>query len=116
MSRIQAQQDAQLTRAALPLLTLTLLSNEESYGYQLIERLADLGLEVTTGLMYPLLSRLERDGLVSTRMVPSTSGPPRKYFALTEAGRMTRASVQEQWQVVATAVHAATEKESAPHA
>ncbi|MHA7220292.1 PadR family transcriptional regulator [Arthrobacter sp. MDT1-48-3] len=116
MSRIQAQQDAQLTRAALPLLTLTLLSNEESYGYQLIERLADLGLEVTTGLMYPLLSRLERDGLVSTRMVPSTSGPPRKYFALTEAGRITRASAQDQWQVVATAVHAATEKESAPHA
>ncbi|MEG9247936.1 PadR family transcriptional regulator [Arthrobacter sp. Soc17.1.1.1] len=116
MSRIKAQQDAQLTRAALPLLTLTLLADEESYGYQLIERLEDLGLEVTTGLMYPLLSRLERDGLVTTRMVPSTNGPPRKYFALTEAGHTTRASVKDQWQVVATAVHAATEKEHAPHA
>jgi PadR family transcriptional regulator PadR len=116
MSRIQAQQDAQLTRAALPLLTLSLLADEESYGYQLIERLADLGLEVTTGLMYPLLSRLERDGLVSTRMVRSTSGPPRKYFVLTEAGHATRASVKDQWQVVATAVQAAVEEEHAPHA
>ncbi|KNC19892.1 PadR family transcriptional regulator [Arthrobacter sp. RIT-PI-e] len=116
MSRIQAQQDAQLTRAVLPLLTLTLLADEESYGYQLIERLADLGLEVTTGLMYPLLSRLERDGMVSTRMVPSTSGPPRKYFALTEDGHTTRASVRQQWQIVATAVDLATEKENTPHA
>lgn len=116
MSRIQAQQDAQLTRAALPLLTLTLLADEESYGYQLIERLADLGLDVSTGLMYPLLSRLERDGLVSTHMVRSTSGPPRKYFALTEAGHTTRASVKKQWQVVDIAVHAATEKEHTPNA
>lgn len=115
MSRIQAQQDAQLTRAALPLLTLTLIADEESYGYQLIERLAYYGLEVTTGLMYPLLSRLERDGLVSTRMVPSTNGPPRKYFALTEAGNRARVSAKDQWQVVAAAVHSTTEKEFARH-
>ncbi|MBG6226504.1 PadR family transcriptional regulator PadR [Arthrobacter sp. CAN_A2] len=97
------------------MLTLTLIADEESYGYQLIERLADLGLEVTTGLMYPLLSRLERDGLVSTRMAPSTSGPPRKYFALTEAGNTARATLKDQWRVVATAVDAATEKEHTPH-
>ncbi|MET3902196.1 PadR family transcriptional regulator [Paenarthrobacter sp. 4246] len=115
MSRIQAQQDAQLTRAALPLLTLTLLAGGESYGYQLIERLAELGLEVPTGLMYPLLSRLERDGLVSARMVPSTSGPHRKYFALTEAGLTARVSINEQWQVVASAVNASTEKEHTPY-
>jgi PadR family transcriptional regulator PadR len=111
MSKIRAQQDAQLTRAVLPLLTLTLIADEELYGYQLIERLEGLGLDVTTGLVYPLLSRLERDGLVSTRIVPSTNGPPRKYFALTDAGITARVSVNERWHVVATAVHAATEKE-----
>jgi PadR family transcriptional regulator, regulatory protein PadR len=111
MSRIQAQQDAQMVRAVLPLLTLTLIAREESYGYQLTERLSALGLDVTTGLVYPLLSRLERDGLVSTRMVQSANGPPRKYFALTTAGMAAREAAQEQWHVVSTAVRDATEKE-----
>jgi PadR family transcriptional regulator PadR len=115
MSRIQAQQDAQLVRSALPLLTLTLVAEKESYGYELIERLGVLGLEVTTGLMYPLLSRLERDGLVSTRMVPSTQGPPRKYFALTSAGEAARTSAKEQWHLVAAAVQNITEKEPSSH-
>ncbi len=111
MSRIQAQQDAQLIRAALPLLTLTLIADERSYGYHLIERLTALGLDVTTGLIYPLLSRLERDGLVSTELVASTSGPPRKYFSLTQAGERARTTAHEQWHAVAAAVLSATEKE-----
>jgi PadR family transcriptional regulator PadR len=111
MSRIQAQQDAQMLRAVLPLLTLTLIGENESYGYQLVERLADLGLDVSTGLVYPVLSRLERDGLVSTRKVTSSNGPPRKYFALTAAGTKARSAAKEQWLLVAAAVHQATEKE-----
>ena len=115
MSRIQAQQDAQLVRAALPLLTLTLISDEESYGYQLVERLIDLGLEVSTGLIYPVLSRLERDGLVSTRMVASANGPPRKYFSLTPDGQAARTSAKEQWHLVSTAVQEAIDKENPHH-
>ncbi|MFK0039065.1 PadR family transcriptional regulator [Paenarthrobacter sp. NPDC090517] len=110
MSRIQAQQDAQMVRSALPLLALTLIAEEESYGYQLIERLANLGLNVTTGLVYPVLSRLERDGLVSTRMVASTYGPPRKYFALTTLGETAQASAMDQWRLVNSAIQKATEK------
>lgn len=102
-------------RAALPLLTLTLLSETESYGYQLIERLSALGLEVTTGLIYPLLSRLERDGLVSSHMVASSNGPPRKYFALTGPGKAARTSAHEQWHLVATAVQQITDKEHVRH-
>ncbi len=112
MSRVQAQQDAQLVRAALPLLTLTLIAEEESYGYQLIERLTDLGLEVTTGLIYPVLSRLERDGLVATRKIASNNGPPRKYFALTRAGQAAKTSAKDQWRVVSAAVQDVIEKES----
>ncbi|GAA3288319.1 PadR family transcriptional regulator [Arthrobacter citreus] len=100
-----------MVRAVLPLLTLTLLAEDESYGYELTERLSAHGLDVTTGLVYPLLSRLERDGLVSTRMVQSANGPPRKYFALTPAGMAALEAAQEQWQVVSTAVRDATEKE-----
>lgn len=100
-----------MVRAVLPLLILTLIGEEESYGYQLTERLADLGLDVTTGLVYPLLSRLERDSLVSTRMVASTNGPPRKYFALTPAGQAAQAAAKEQWRLVSAAVRDATDKE-----
>lgn len=100
-----------MIRAVLPLLALTLIGDEESYGYQLTERLSALGLDVTTGLVYPLLSRLERDGLVGTRMVQSASGPPRKYFALTPAGEAARAAAKGQWRVVSAAVRDATDKE-----
>ncbi|HXH34457.1 MAG TPA: PadR family transcriptional regulator [Plantibacter sp.] len=104
MSRIQAQQNAQVIRAALPLLTLTLIGNRESYGYEIVERLSDLGLSVSTGLVYPVLSRLERDALVTTWSVASSNGPPRKYFALTPAGRDARNSALDQWQLVSSAV------------
>ena len=100
-----------MVRAVLPLLTLALLAREESYGYQLTERLSGLGLDVTTGLVYPLLSRLERDGLVSTHMVQSTHGPPRKYFTLTPAGTAAREAAQEQWHLVSGAVRDAIERE-----
>lgn len=96
-------QDAQMVRSVLPLLTLTLIAEDESYGYQLIERLANLGLNVTTGLVYPVLSRLERDGLVSSRMIASTNGPPRKYFALTTAGEAAQASAMDQWRLLNSA-------------
>ena len=115
MSRIQAQQDAQLIRAALPLLALTLIGRNESYGYQLVERLADYGLQVTTGLVYPLLSRLERDGLVSSRMVASTSGPPRKYFSPTATGKAAKASAEAQWHLVSAVVEQTIAKEHSPN-
>ncbi|MDD7928312.1 PadR family transcriptional regulator [Microbacterium thalli] len=104
MSRIQARQDAQLTRAALPLLVLHLIQRRESYGYELVERLNALGLEATTGLVYPVLNRLERDALVSTSSRPSPSGPPRKYFSLTDAGVAALAIAMSQWQQMASAV------------
>lgn len=111
MSRIQAQQDAQIVRSALPLLTLTLIGERESYGYEIVERLSMLGLEVSTGLVYPVLARLERDRLVTTRLAASTSGPPRKYFTLTPDGLKARASARQQWQLVSTAVHNALTSE-----
>lgn len=101
-----------MVRSVLPLLTLTLISEEESYGYQLVERIAAMGLDVSTGLVYPVLSRLERDGLVRTRMNSSPNGPPRKYFALTTAGETARTTALEQWRLVASAVRNATERDS----
>lgn len=104
MSRIQARQDAQLTRAVLPLLTLRLIDARESYGYELVQRLAGLGLDVSTGLVYPVLNRMERDGWVRTLSKPSPSGPPRKYFSLTAAGVAALADTRAQWEQAAAAV------------
>jgi PadR family transcriptional regulator, regulatory protein PadR len=104
VSRIQARQDAQLTRAALPLLVLHLIRRHESYGYELVERLNTIGLEANTGLVYPVLNRLERDALVVTSSKPSPSGPPRKYFSLTDAGLAALAIATSQWHQTASAV------------
>lgn len=115
MSRIRAQQDAQVTRAALPLLTLQLISERESYGYEIVERLVALGLDVSTGLIYPVLSRLERDQLVSTRTMTSPHGPPRKYFSLTSEGMNALHTARTQWDLVSTAVARALTPEGRPH-
>jgi len=104
VSRIQARQDAQLTRAVLPLITLQLIDAQESYGYELVERLAALGLDASTGLVYPVLNRMERDGWVTTTSKPSPSGPPRKYFALTPAGAAALADARIQWEQASAAV------------
>lgn len=115
MTRIQAQQDAQIVRAALPLLTLTMIGERESYGYEILEQLAGLGLEVSTGLIYPVLARLERDGLVTTRTVASPNGPPRKYFTITSAGHDARNTARAQWHLVSSAVASAVINEGHDH-
>lgn len=104
-----------MVRAALPLLILTLVQVRESYGYEIVERLTDMGLEVTTGIIYPVLTRLERDGLVTTRTAPSPDGPPRKYFAITAAGCDARNYASEQWRVVSDAIHSTRGSEGSHH-
>ncbi|TAN35878.1 MAG: PadR family transcriptional regulator [Verrucomicrobia bacterium] len=78
----------QLRRGWLELSVLNALQSGERYGYDLVRTLAALpGLDVTEGTLYPLLSRLRLQGLVSTRIEESSSGPARKYYALTAQGR-----------------------------
>lgn len=110
MTRLEAQRDAHLLRGALPLLILSLLTVRESYGYELVERLTVLGLSATTGLVYPALSRLERDQLVVSHTIGSVTGPPRKYFALTRAGEIARDEATQQWGQIHRAVQTATMK------
>jgi len=97
--------------AGLPLLALHLIRRQESYGYELVERLSALGLDVSTGLVYPVLNRLERDALVTTSSRPSPSGPPRKYFSLTDAGETALATALSQWEQTAAVVSAALDPE-----
>ncbi len=78
----------QLRRGWLDLCVLNALQGGERYGYDLARTLAALpGRVVTEGTLYPLLSRLRLQGLVATRIEESSSGPARKYYALTPQGR-----------------------------
>lgn len=78
-----------------------LVSTTESYGYELVGTLRSAGLdELTTGTLYPVLSRLEREGLVTSRLVASDAGPARKYYAPTAAGRAELARARAAWDAL----------------
>jgi PadR family transcriptional regulator, regulatory protein PadR len=80
----------QLRKGVLELCILNALKEKERYGYDLVKMLIELpALGITEGTIYPLLSRLRVQGLVATRLEESTSGPARKYYALTREGKKT---------------------------
>jgi PadR family transcriptional regulator PadR len=79
----------QVRKGLLELCVLNALeAQRDRYGYDLVKSLVEMpGLGVTEGTIYPLLSRLRVQGLVSTRLVESSEGPARKYYSLTSKGR-----------------------------
>jgi PadR family transcriptional regulator PadR len=88
--------DIQLKKGALELCVLALLSLQDSYAYEIASRLAD-AIGMGEGTIYPLMRRLQNDGLVDTYLVESPAGPPRKYYRLTEAGRASFVSQKAAW-------------------
>ena len=92
-----------LVAASATPLVLAILSDGESYGYAIIKRVDELSagkLQWTDGMLYPLLHRLERNGLVEARWGRAESGRRRKYYRLTDEGSEELANQQRQWQVV----------------
>jgi len=72
-----------------------LVGQKEQYGYDLVKSLGVPGFGVTEGTIYPLLSRLRMQGLVTTRLEESSGGPARKYCSLTPKGRKTVKQMNE---------------------
>lgn len=95
-----------ILRGVLDLCLLAVVKDRAIYGYELSQRLTALELPVAAGSVYPLLARLERQGLVATEMRPSERGPARKYYALTEEGRRALQDGQREWASIAAAVDA----------
>ena len=88
--------------SAVPLV-LAILAGGESYGYAILKRVGELSsgeLVWTDGMLYPVLHRLERQGNIAGRWRHSKSGRRRKYYRLTDAGRLQLAERQRQWKVV----------------
>ncbi len=92
-----------LVAASATPLVLAILREGESYGYAIIKRVDDLSggeLQWTDGMLYPVLHRLERNGLVKANWGRAESGRRRKYYRLTKQGSDELANQQQQWQVV----------------
>lgn len=96
--------DIQLKKGALELCVLAMLSRQDGYAYEIASRLAG-AIGMGEGTIYPLMRRLQNDGLVETYLVESSSGPPRKYYRLTEAGKAGLAAQRHAWAAFSRAVH-----------
>ena len=89
----------------MSLLLLQLLAERESYGYEVVQRLHEIGLaDILEGTVYPALARLEREGRVNARLVSSHSGPARKYYRPTPAGYEALAVGTVNWSSLADIV------------
>ena len=96
---------SQLRRGALEYCVLALLAREERYGFDIVRTLGTIdGMVTGEGTLYPLLSRLKKDGHVSTRWRESDAGPPRKYYTITAEGRRALTDFTAQWRLFRDAV------------
>ena len=84
---------------------LEIIDGEETYGYAITRRLNELGFtDVIDGTVYTILLRLERNGLVQVTKRRSEVGPPRKFYALNDAGREELATFWAKWQYVSSRI------------
>jgi PadR family transcriptional regulator, regulatory protein PadR len=97
----------QLLRGVLDLCLLAVIEDEPAYGYEMTKRLRARGLSIVgEGSIYPLLGRLERDGLVETYRAASNGGPPRKYYRASREGQVVLAAGVSEWRFARDAVDA----------
>ena len=93
----------QLRKGVLDLCVLALLERSDGYAYDIASRLAD-SIGMGEGTIYPLMRRMQTDGLVRTYLEESSSGPPRKYYQLTKAGHAALAAQKAEWNVFTASV------------
>lgn len=96
---------SQMRRGTLEYCVLAILRHGERYGFELVKELGKAdGMVTSEGTIYPLLTRLRRDGLVTSSWQESRQGPPRRYYRLTADGKRSLASFAEEWQRFKAAV------------
>ena len=95
---------AQMRKGVLEYCILSVLSVDDAYASDIIGRLKEAQMIVVEGTLYPLLTRLKNAGLLSYRWEESTQGPPRKYYGLTDEGRLFLVELDQSWQALVQAV------------
>ena len=97
-SRVTENWITQVRKGVLELCVLNALRPGTRYGYDIVRSLRPVdGLVVREGTVYPILSRLKREGLLRTTIEESSEGPPRKYYALTRAGKARLGEMNAYW-------------------
>lgn len=96
---------SQMRKGMLEYCIMLLLEKKSYYSSDIIDELEQANLIVVEGTLYPLLSRLKKDGLLDYEWQESVSGPPRKYYRLTNEGREFLALLDDSWNMLANTVH-----------
>lgn len=94
-----------MRKGILEFCILHIISRGEIYASDMLDELTSARIMVVEGTLYPLLTRLKNAGLLDYKWVESTSGPPRKYYILTDLGQNSLESLNETWQELAESVN-----------
>tara|TARA_R100001480_G_scaffold152824_1_gene155296 strand:+ start:808 stop:1146 length:339 start_codon:yes stop_codon:yes gene_type:complete len=103
---------AQMRKGVLEFCILSILKDGEAYTSDILDTLKDAKMLVVEGTVYPLLTRLKNAGLLSYRWEESTSGPPRKYYDLTETGKLFLKELDTTWSELQQAVNRVTSEKT----
>jgi PadR family transcriptional regulator PadR len=96
---------SQMRKGILEYCILSVIDRKEAYTSDILEALKSADLLVVEGTLYPLLSRLKNNGILTYRWEESTAGPPRKYFCLTEEGRQLLAQLNCEWNAISQSIN-----------
>ncbi len=105
---------SQMRKGVLEFCILSIIRQGEVYPSDLVERMKSANLNILEGTLYPLLTRLKNAGLLNYRWVESNSGPPRKYFVMTDLGLEFYGELERTWKELADAVQLLTQAPPAP--
>ncbi|MGH1336185.1 MAG: PadR family transcriptional regulator [Aureispira sp.] len=90
---------SQVKKGTLTFIVLSILKDQEFYGYELIEEVkSHTQIIIAEGTLYPLMNRLKKEDLVTSKWVEQSSSIPRKYYCLTETGIKTLVQMQDYWK------------------
>lgn len=98
----------QMRRGVIELCILSIIAEQEAYSTDIIRKLEEAKLIVVEGTVYPLLNRLKKAGLLEYRWKESEKGPPRKYYQVTDTGRLFLTELKDTWDHLVLAVNNST--------
>src|SRR5688500_15426418 len=99
---------SQMRKGILEFCILSVIRRGEAYPSDIVDEMRGANLQILEGTLYPLLTRLKNADMLTYRWVESSSGPPRKYFSLTEKGAAFYAELEQTWQELSNGVNALT--------
>lgn len=99
---------SQMRKGLLEYCILAIISRDEAYASDILDQLKVAQLVVVEGTVYPLLTRMKNEGLLTYRWQESTGGPPRKYYTLTDNGQQLLTQLDQEWQSICQAINRIT--------